>query len=117
MLSSARGEVVGGAKIVARDASCQIDSHARWNRFYSELMRWYTGDPTYDTLLTAALAFAVLVFIVSWYLPSPYGRFASGRFGISVGPRLGWFLMKRVLFAEWRRTPRFAVACRCRGQL
>lgn len=57
-------------------------------------MRWYTGDATYDTLLFGALAFAVFVFIVSWFLPSPYGRFASKRFGFSVDPRLGWFLME-----------------------
>lgn len=57
-------------------------------------MRWYTGDATYDTLLGGALAFAVFVFVVSWFLPSPYGRFASTRFGISVDSRLGWFLME-----------------------
>lgn len=57
-------------------------------------MRWYTGDPVYDTLLAGALAFAVFVFVASWFLPSPYGRFASNKWGISVGPRLGWFLME-----------------------
>ena len=57
-------------------------------------MRWYTGDPTYDTLLAAALAFAAFVFAVSWFLPSPYGRFASNKFGVSVDPRLGWMLME-----------------------
>jgi 3-oxo-5-alpha-steroid 4-dehydrogenase 1 len=57
-------------------------------------MRWYTGDVTYDTLLAAALAFAAFVFAISWVLPSPYGRFASTRFGVSLGPRLGWFLME-----------------------
>jgi len=57
-------------------------------------MRWYTGDSTYDTLLGCALAFAGFVFIISWFLPSPYGRFASARFGVSLNPRLGWFLME-----------------------
>jgi len=57
-------------------------------------MRWYTGDPTYDTLLAAGLGFAAVVFAISWVLPSPYGRFASARFGFSVDPRLGWFLME-----------------------
>jgi 3-oxo-5-alpha-steroid 4-dehydrogenase 1 len=57
-------------------------------------MRWYTGDTTYDTLLAAALAFALFVFVISWFLPSPYGRFASTRFGVSLGPRVGWFLME-----------------------
>jgi 3-oxo-5-alpha-steroid 4-dehydrogenase 1 len=57
-------------------------------------MRWYTGDPTYDTLLGGALVFAGLVFVISWFLPSPYGRFASARYGVSLSPRLGWFLME-----------------------
>jgi 3-oxo-5-alpha-steroid 4-dehydrogenase 1 len=57
-------------------------------------MRWYSGDPTYDTLLAAALIFAGVVFLLSWFLPSPYGRFASSRFGVSLSPRLGWFLME-----------------------
>ena len=57
-------------------------------------MTWYTGDPTYDTLLAAGLAFGVFVFLVSWFLPSPYGRFASARFGLSLNPKLGWFLME-----------------------
>lgn len=57
-------------------------------------MSWYTGDTTYDTLLTFALGFALFVFAVSWFLPSPYGRFASERWGVSLSPRLGWFLME-----------------------
>ncbi len=55
---------------------------------------WYTGDATYDTLMAIGLAFAAFVFIVSWFFPSPYGRFASERFGVSVDPRLGWLLME-----------------------
>lgn len=55
---------------------------------------WYTGHPTYDVLMAGALAFAAFVFVVSWFFPSPYGRFASERFGVSVDPRLGWFLME-----------------------
>lgn len=71
------------------------------------VMPWYTGDATYDTLLGGALAFAVLVFAISWFLPSPYGRFASSRFGFSVDPRLGWFLMElpatlSFLFFYWQ---------------
>ncbi len=60
-------------------------------------MAWlsgYTGDTTYDTLLSWALLFALGVFLISWVIPSPYGRFASSKYGISVGPRLGWFLME-----------------------
>jgi 3-oxo-5-alpha-steroid 4-dehydrogenase 1 len=55
---------------------------------------WYTGDATYDTILACALGLAALVAVVAPFLPSPYGRFASARFGLRVGPRLGWFLME-----------------------
>jgi 3-oxo-5-alpha-steroid 4-dehydrogenase 1 len=57
-------------------------------------MRWYTGDLVYDTLLAGALTFAGLVFVISWFFPSPYGRFASARYGVGLSPRLGWCLME-----------------------
>jgi 3-oxo-5-alpha-steroid 4-dehydrogenase 1 len=57
-------------------------------------MTWYSGDPTYDTVLTAALALAFFVGFVAPFFPSPYGRFASDKFGLSLDPRLGWFLME-----------------------
>ena len=57
-------------------------------------MTWYTGDKTYDTLLAGALAFAAFVFIISWFVPSPYGKLSSTKYGISVSGRLGWFLME-----------------------
>jgi 3-oxo-5-alpha-steroid 4-dehydrogenase 1 len=57
-------------------------------------MSWYTGDATYDTVLAVALAMALLVALVAPFVPSPYGRFASERFGLAVDPRLGWFLME-----------------------
>jgi 3-oxo-5-alpha-steroid 4-dehydrogenase 1 len=57
-------------------------------------LHWYTGDPTYDTLLTAALLLALIVAFVAPFVPSPYGRFASARFGLALDPRLGWFLME-----------------------
>ncbi len=58
------------------------------------MLRWYTGDPTYDTLLAVALVYALGVFAASWFLPAPYGRFASKKFGLSLNPRVGWFLME-----------------------
>ena len=57
-------------------------------------MTWYTGDPTYDGVLTAGLVFAALVLLVGPFVQSPYGRFASERFGVALDPRLGWFLME-----------------------
>jgi 3-oxo-5-alpha-steroid 4-dehydrogenase 1 len=57
-------------------------------------MTWYTGNSTYDTLLAGALLFATFVFVISWFVPSPYGRFSSSKYGVSLSPRLGWFLME-----------------------
>jgi 3-oxo-5-alpha-steroid 4-dehydrogenase 1 len=57
-------------------------------------MTWCTGNSTYDTLLTVALAYAFFAAVASVFIPSPYGRFGSARFGFSMGPRLGWFLME-----------------------
>lgn len=60
-------------------------------------MTWigsYTGDSTYDNILGWALVCAAAAFVICWFVPSPYGRFASSKYGVSVGPRLGWFLME-----------------------
>lgn len=54
----------------------------------------YTGDTTYDTVLTLAFVFVVIVAIASIFLPSPYGRFGSQKFGLAFDPRLGWMLME-----------------------
>lgn len=58
------------------------------------LTAWYTGDPTYDLVLALALAFAAVIAVAAPLVPSPYGRFASARFGLALDPRLGWFLME-----------------------
>ena len=55
---------------------------------------WYTGDPTYDSVLTLSYGLCVLVFIGAAFAKSPYGRFASDSWGLSLNPRLGWFLME-----------------------
>ena len=57
-------------------------------------MTWYTGDVTYDTVLTAALVFVALVAVAAWFVPSPYGRFSSAKYGMRLDPRLGWLLME-----------------------
>lgn len=57
-------------------------------------MTFYTGDPTYDTLLALGLLGSVLVAVAGFFVQSPYGRFASRRFGVSLDPRVGWLLME-----------------------
>ena len=57
-------------------------------------MSWYTGDPTYDTVLALAYGLVALVFIGAALTKSPYGRFASDKWGVNLSPRLGWFLME-----------------------
>jgi hypothetical protein len=58
------------------------------------MMTWYTGDPTYDTVLTFAFVLVLFVFIGGALMKSPYGRFASDKWGVNLSPRLGWFLME-----------------------
>jgi 3-oxo-5-alpha-steroid 4-dehydrogenase 1 len=57
-------------------------------------MAFYTGDTTYDTVLALAFAFVAFVAIGAWFIPSPYGRFTSQRYGFRMNPRVGWFLME-----------------------
>ena len=57
-------------------------------------MDWYTGDTTYDLILTLGFAYVGIVVIAAPFVDTPYGRFASEKFGISLGPRFGWFLME-----------------------
>jgi 3-oxo-5-alpha-steroid 4-dehydrogenase 1 len=57
-------------------------------------LSWYTGDPTYDLVLAVALGSAAFVALASCFIPSPYGRFASERYGVGLDPRLGWLLME-----------------------
>ena len=64
------------------------EAQSRW------IATWYTGDPTYDTVLSFAFGLVVLVFIGAAFAKSPYGRFASDKWGLSLSPRLGWFLME-----------------------
>lgn len=57
-------------------------------------MQWKTGDSTFDTVILIGLAFAALTIIGSLFVKSPYGRFASDKMGISLNPKLGWWLME-----------------------
>jgi 3-oxo-5-alpha-steroid 4-dehydrogenase 1 len=57
-------------------------------------MSWYTGDPTYDTSLAIAFAIVAVTVVLALFIKTPYGRFADDKFGASLDPRLGWFLME-----------------------
>lgn len=53
-----------------------------------------SGNPTYDTALTIAFVIVALTVVGSIFVQSPYGRFADARYGVSLDPRWGWFLME-----------------------
>jgi 3-oxo-5-alpha-steroid 4-dehydrogenase 1 len=57
-------------------------------------MTWYSGDATYDTALTIAFAIVASTAAVAFLVRTPYGRFAHEKAGVSLDPRLGWFLME-----------------------
>jgi 3-oxo-5-alpha-steroid 4-dehydrogenase 1 len=57
-------------------------------------MRWYTGDPIFDTVLLAGLACVPLTALALLFMKAPYGRFGPAKSALGVSPRLGWFLME-----------------------
>ncbi len=57
-------------------------------------MSWYTGDPVYDTILFCGFCLVLGTLAAAPIMQSPYGRFGSNRFGITLDPRIGWFLME-----------------------
>lgn len=57
-------------------------------------MAWYTGNTTYDTVLAIGFAFAAFTLLGSLFVASPYGRFSSSAMGITLNPKLGWWLME-----------------------
>mgnify|MGYP000374409786 CR=1 FL=1 len=58
-------------------------------------MTWYTGDPTFDTVLTIGFAFAALTILGGAFSPqTPYGRFGNDKWGMTLHPKFGWWLME-----------------------
>ncbi len=53
-----------------------------------------TGDLAFDGPLTLAFVIVLVTAVSAPFVPTPYGRFASPKWGISMDPRLGWFLME-----------------------
>ncbi len=48
----------------------------------------------YDKVLYISFAYLGLIIIGGFFVKAPYGRFASEKYGFSLSPRLGWFLME-----------------------
>lgn len=57
-------------------------------------MEFLLQADTYEWILTAAFVYVALIILGGLIMPAPYGRFASEKFGFSLPPRLGWFLME-----------------------
>lgn len=57
-------------------------------------MTWYTGNSHFDTVLAIGFAFAAFTILGSLFVQSPYGRFASDKYGVNFSPRFGWWLME-----------------------
>lgn len=53
---------------------------------------------TFDTLLLAMSALAVIVFVSLFFVRAGYGMFRTSRWGLSVGNKLGWVLMEAPVF-------------------
>lgn len=53
-----------------------------------------TGDDTFDLPLTIAFAIVALTALSAPFVATPYGRFASQKWGPALDPRLGWMLME-----------------------
>lgn len=49
---------------------------------------------SYQTVLYIALGYLAVIFIGGFFVKAPYGRFADDKYGFSLSPRLGWFLME-----------------------
>lgn len=53
-----------------------------------------TGDASFDLPLTIAFAIVLITAVSAPFVASPYGRFASQKWGPALDPRLGWMLME-----------------------
>ncbi len=58
-------------------------------------MDWHTGNTTFDTVLLIGFIFAGLTIIGGILSPqTPYGRFGNDKWGITLNPKFGWWLME-----------------------
>jgi 3-oxo-5-alpha-steroid 4-dehydrogenase 1 len=54
----------------------------------------YSGSASYDLVLQIGFAIALVTLVSAAFVQTPYGRFADSRYGVSLDPRIGWFLME-----------------------
>lgn len=57
-------------------------------------MDWLISAETWQYVLYGAFIYVALIVIGGLIMPAPYGRFASDKYGFSLSPGLGWFLME-----------------------
>lgn len=59
------------------------------------MLTWYTGDVAFDTVLTIGFIFAGMTIIGGALSPqTPYGRFGNDKWGLTLNPKFGWWLME-----------------------
>ena len=70
------------------------------------------GQQTFEFLLLAMSALAVIVFVALYYVRAGYGMFHTPKWGLSVNNKLGWVLMEApvflvMLYLWWNSSVRF----------
>ena len=73
------------------------------------------GQQTFEFLLLAMSALAVIVFVALYYVRAGYGIFHTPKWGLSVNNKLGWVLMEApvflvMLYLWWNSSVRFDAA-------
>ena len=73
------------------------------------------GQQTFEFLLLAMSALAVIVFVALYYVRAGYGMFHTPKWGLSVNNKLGWVLMEApvflvMLYLWWNSSVRFDAA-------
>ena len=58
------------------------------------MVDWLISNETYNLALWCGLIYVVLIIVGAVFVRAPYGRFSSDNYGLSLSPRLGWFLME-----------------------
>ena len=57
-------------------------------------MEWLMSAEVYKYILIGSFVYAGLILIGAFMGEAPYGKLATGRKGVNLSPRLGWFLME-----------------------